>query len=118
MAKNKIPEFVIYENTVGFTFGAGEGMSTSEVLTGLPEGYYVIEELYYSGDNFDGTPNRALVEVKGVEKDSEVEAVTVSVSFKNKYKSETYGSGVVNRYAPGENGFEYTPIRPSTEEGR
>lgn len=118
MAKNKIPEFVIYENTVGFTFGAGEGMSTSEVLTGLPEGYYVIEELYYSGDNFDGTPNRALVEVKGVEKDSEVEAVTVPVSFKNKYKSETYGSGVVNRYAPGENGFEYTPIRPSTEEGR
>lgn len=122
-AKNEMSKFVIYENTVGFTFGAGEGMSASEVLTGLPEGYYVIEELYYSGDNFDGTPNRALVEVTGVEKGSEVEAVTVPVFFTNKYKDETYGSGVVNRYALGENGFEYTPIspspiRPSTEEGR
>lgn len=123
MAKNKIPEFVIYENTVGFTFGAGEGMSASEVLTGLPEGYYVIEELYYSGDNFDGTPNRALVEVTGVEAGSESEVPTVEVPFKNKYKDETYGSGVVNRYASGENGFKYTPISPSpisplTEEGR
>lgn len=117
-AKNKIPEFVIYQNTVGITFGTGENMSTSELLEGLPEGYYVIEELYYSGDNFDGTPNRALVEVAGVEAGSESEVRTVEVSFKNKYKDESYGSGVVNRYASGENGFTYTPIRPSTEEGR
>lgn len=117
-AVNRIPEFVIYENTVGVTFGAGESMSTSELLEGLPAGWYVIEELYYSGDNFDGTPNRALVEVKGAEEGSETEASTVEVSFKNTYEDESFGTGVVNRYASGENGFTYTPIRPSTEEGR
>lgn len=117
-AVNRIPEFVIYENTVGFTFGAGEYMSTSELLERLPAGWYVIEEQYYSGDNFDGTPNRALVEVKGVEEGSEAETAAVEVSFDNTYVDESYGTGAVNRYASGENGFTYTPIRPSTEEGR
>ncbi|WP_302961218.1 hypothetical protein [uncultured Adlercreutzia sp.] len=117
-AVNRIPEFVIYENTVGFTFGAGENMNASELLEGLPAGWYVIEEQYYSGDNFDGTPNRSLVEVKGVEEGSEVETAVVEVSFDNTYVDESYGTGAVNRYASGENGFTYTPIRPSTEEGR
>ena len=99
------------------TFGAGENQTKVELLSDLPEGYYLIEELYYSGDNFDGTPNREIVAVEGAVPGEEADIPVTEVTFDNTYTDESYGTGVVNRYAPGENGFTYTPM-PTTEEGR
>lgn len=116
-AANKVDDLVIYQNTVSMTFGAGENQTKVELLSDLPEGYYLIEELYYSGDNFDGTPNREIVAVEGAVPGEEADIPVTEVTFDNTYTDESYGTGVVNRYAPGENGFTYTPM-PTTEEGR
>lgn len=116
-AANKVDDLVIYQNTVSMTFGAGENQTKVELLSDLPEGYYLIEELYYSGDNFDGTPNREIVAVVGAVPGEEADIPVTKVTFDNTYTDESYGTGVVNRYAPGENGFKYTPM-PTTEEGR
>ena len=116
-AANKVDELVIYQNTVSMTFGAGENQTKAELLSDLPEGYYLIEELYYSGDNFDGTPNREIVAVEGTVPGEDDEILITEVTFNNTYVDEGYSTGVVNRYAPGENGFTYTPM-PTTEEGR
>ena len=116
-AANKVDDLVIYQNTVSMTFGAGENQTKVELLSDLPEGYYLIEELYYSGDNFDGTPNREIVAVVGAVPGEEADIPVTEVTFDNTYTDESYGTGVVNRYAPGENGFKYTPM-PTTEEGR
>ena len=43
----------IYRNIVGFTFKAGEETVGPRILEDIPEGWYVIEEISYSGDNFD-----------------------------------------------------------------
>ena len=116
-AANKVDDLVIYQNTVSMTFGAGENQTKVELLSDLPEGYYLIEELYYSGDNFDGTPNREIVAVEGTVPGEDDEILITEVTFNNTYVDEGYSTGVVNRYAPGENGFTYTPM-PTTEEGR
>lgn len=116
-ADNRVDDLMIYQNTVSMTFGAGENQTKAELLSDLPEGYYLIEELYYSGDNFDGTPNREIVAVEGSIPGENGEILITEVTFNNTYVDEGYGTGVVNRYAPGENGFTYTPM-PTTEEGR
>lgn len=116
-AANKVDDLVIYQNTVSMTFGAGKDQTKAELLTDLPEGYYLIEEIYYSGDNFGDTPNREIVAVEGAVPGEEADIPVTEVTFDNTYEDEGYGTGVVNRYAPGENGFTYTPM-PTTEEGR
>lgn len=102
---------LLYENVVGISFGPSDSVQVSErVLSDLPTGYYVIAEEFYSGDNFleSRGGNVREVEVKGGELVDGAEEVP-TVEFTNTYDDESsYGTGVVNRYAKGEDGYAFT----------
>lgn len=114
---------VVYRNTIGFTFDANG--SATETLWNLPEGYYSVKEIYYSGDNFDpAQPNVwsgpvAYEPEDPNDQNSAAKPIALSPTFTNKGTSESFGTGVVNRYKQNDQGeLSYTPMRPSTEEGR
>lgn len=68
-AERKVKDLEIYRNIVGFTFKAGEESAEPRILEDIPEGWYVIEEISYSGDNFDDkqvAANKRIVQVKNV----------------------------------------------------
>lgn len=141
-ADYKVKDLEVYRNTISFTFAAGDdAQSQSRRLDNIPEGYYVIEELSYSGDNFNNeqtAKNKKVVKVTAEEvaKDdgsdaSESisvvpEASVVKVAFNNIYHGESYGTGVVNHYDKDDGEFSYTPDANyeyrtrnlTTEEGR
>lgn len=132
-AERKVKDLEIYRNIVGFTFKAGEKSAEPRILEDIPEGWYVIEEISYSGDNFDDeqvAANKRIVQVKGVKvaieagetepKPEDLEkareealdnAEENPVEFKNVYSEVPhYGTGVVNHYAKDDDGtFSYTP---------
>lgn len=132
-AERKVKDLEIYRNIVGFTFKAGEKSAEPRILEDIPEGWYVIEEVSYSGDNFDDeqvAANKRIVQVEGVEVDIEADATEPTpealeeahkkalekaeknrVEFKNVYsKVPHYGTGVVNHYDKDDDGkFSYTP---------
>ncbi|MEC4184507.1 hypothetical protein VJ918_06755 [Adlercreutzia sp. R21] len=97
----------IYVNQIGFTFNA-DGSETRE-LTRLPLGYYVVEEVFYSGDNFKEATGRNTW--TGTLTKDNAEA-GLSAEFTNTFKDDkTFATGVVNSYEPkqDENGlFSYT----------
>lgn len=114
---HELPDQIIYRNTVGFAFGA-DGTDT-KTLTDLPEGYYVVKELYYSGDNFDASHANCWKgavkyqaedpgEADSGDPDGALESSTakspapkpIEVSFTNKGITESFETGVVNSYAP------------------
>lgn len=116
---HELPDQIIYRNTVGFAFGA-DGTDT-KTLTDLPEGYYVVKELYYSGDNFDASHANCWKgavkyqaedpgEADSGDPDGALESSTakspapkpIEVSFTNKGITESFETGVVNSYAPTE----------------
>lgn len=96
----------IYVNQIGFTFNA-DGSETRE-LTRLPLGYYVVEEVFYSGDNFKEATGRNTW-TGTLTKDNA--AAGLSAEFTNTFKDDkTFVTGVVNSYEPkpDENGlFSY-----------
>ncbi|WP_304426752.1 hypothetical protein [uncultured Adlercreutzia sp.] len=130
-ADRQVAALEVYRNTIGFSFAA-DG-TDKRTLNDVPEGYYVVRELSYSGDNFDNNQaqkNTWAGQVKGTvvntEGDTPTEVVPVEVSFTNTYKDETYGTGVVNNYDKNGGTYTYTPDANyqkrhdelSTEEGR
>lgn len=130
-AEKKVKDLMVYANTIGFTFNAATGeQSLTEQLTNLPEGYYVIEEVFYSGDGFETKANRwaGWVTFKDAENSTAEAPVTipVEVSFENMFDDEekNFGTGVVNKYAD-ENGTltwapdsNYNARQQALEEGR
>ncbi len=123
--KAGIEDKVIYRNTIGFSFGGSDQSQTAErVLEDLTEGYYVVKELFYSGDNFREDEGRNVKTV--VVKAGTTAETAKTVSFTNTYKDETYGTGVVNNYDKNGGTYTYTPDANyqkrhdelSTEEGR
>ncbi|MEC4272068.1 hypothetical protein VJ923_02700 [Adlercreutzia sp. R25] len=132
-AERKVKDLEIYRNIVGFTFKAGEKSAEPRILEDIPEGWYVIEEISYSGDNFNDeqvAANKRIVQVKGVtvaieagktepstedlekaRKEALENAEKNRVEFKNVYsKVPHYGTGVVNHYSKDDDGkFSYTP---------
>lgn len=109
-AEKKVKDLMVYANIIGFTFNAATGeQSLTEQLTNLPEGYYVIEEAFYSGDGFETKANRwaGWVKFEPAENSTDEVPVTipVEVSFENTFDGEdkSFGTGVVNKYAD-ENG--------------
>lgn len=130
-AEKKVKDLMVYANTIGFTFNAATGeQSLTEQLTNLPEGYYVIEEAFYSGDGFETKANRwaGWVKFDPAENSTDEVPVTapVEVSFENTFDDEdkNFGTGVVNKYAD-ENGTltwapdsNYNARQQALEEGR
>lgn len=131
-AERKVKDLEIYRNIVGFTFKAGEETAGPRILEDIPEGWYVIEEISYSGDNFDDkqvAANKRIVQVKGVKVAIEAGATEPApdaleaareealknaeenrVEFKNVYSEVPhYGTGVVNHYDKDDGTFSYTP---------
>lgn len=96
----------IYVNQIGFTFNADD--SAEKVLTDLPLGYYVVEEVFYTGDNFKQAAGRNTWAVALTRDNAEA---GVSHEFTNNFKDEnTFGTGVVNSYTSGQDGkLAYTP---------
>lgn len=102
----------IYVNQIGFTFNA-DGTAEVRTLDRLPLGYYVVEEQFYTGDNFKEAAGRNTWTVTITRENAEE---GVSHEFTNTFKDEkTFGTGVVNSYAPdevtnadGTTGFIYT----------
>lgn len=96
----------IYVNQIGFTFNADD--SAEKELTDLPLGYYVVEEEFYTGDNFKQATGRNTWTVTLTHDNAEA---GVSHEFTNNFKDEnTFGTGVVNSYTSGQDGeFTYTP---------
>lgn len=87
----------IYVNQIGFTFNA-DGTAEARTLDELPLGYYVVEELFYTGDNFKEATGRNTWTVTLNNENAEE---GVSHEFTNTFKDEkTFGTGVVNSYAP------------------
>lgn len=87
----------IYVNQIGFTFNA-YGTAEARTLDELPLGYYVVEELFYTGDNFKEATGRNTWTVTLNNENAEE---GVSHEFTNTFKDEnTFGTGVVNSYAP------------------
>ncbi|BAN78237.1 hypothetical protein [Adlercreutzia equolifaciens] len=114
---HELPSQIIYRNTVGFAFGA-DGMDT-KTLTDLPEGYYIVKELYYSGDNFDASQSNCWKgavkyqaedpgEADSGDPDGALESSTakspapkpIEVAFVNQGITESFETGVVNSYKP------------------
>lgn len=130
-AEKKVKDLMVYANTIGLTFNAATGeQSLTEQLTNLPEGYYVIEEAFYSGDGFETKANRwaGWVKFDPAENSTDEVPVTipVEVSFENTFDDEdkSFGTGVVNKYAD-ENGTltwapdsNYNARQQALEEGR
>lgn len=130
-AEKKVKDLVVYANTIGLTFNAATGeQSLTEQLTNLPEGYYVIEEAFYSGDGFETKADRwaGWVKFDPAENSTDEVPVTipVEVSFENTFDDEdkSFGTGVVNKYAD-ENGTltwapdsNYNARQQALEEGR
>jgi len=86
----------IYVNQIGFTFNA-DGSETRE-LTRLPLGYYVVEEVFYSGDNFKEATGRNTW--AGTLTEANAEA-GLTAEFTNTFKDDkTFATGVVNSYEP------------------
>ena len=86
----------IYVNLVSMSFNE-DGSETKE-LTDLPLGYYVVEEVFYAGDNFKEPSDRNQWTVQLTEDNAEA---GVSHEFVNTFRDEnTFGTGVVNSYAP------------------
>lgn len=86
----------IYVNQIGFTFNADD--SAEKVLADLPLGYYVVEEVFYTGDNFKQAAGRNIWTVTLTRDNA---GAGVSHEFTNNFKDEnTFGTGVVNSYAP------------------
>ena len=89
----------IYVNQIGFTFNA-DGTAEARTLDRLPLGYYVVEEQFYTGDNFKEAAGRNTWTVTITRENAEE---GVSHEFTNTFKDEkTFGTGVVNSYAPDE----------------
>lgn len=84
----------IYRNLVALTFN--DPATQERVLTGLPLGFYVVEEIGYEGDNLDdetAAANRTVVEVSATVADP------AEVSFTNRHSNErVFGTSVVNTY--------------------
>lgn len=121
-ADKKVKDLMVYANTIGLTFNAATGeQSVTEQLRDLPEGYYVIEEVYYSGDNFETNPNRwaGWVKFDAAENSTDEVPVTVpvKVSFENTFDdtNKNLGTGVVNRYADENGTLTWTPDQNYTE---
>ena len=130
-ADRQVAALEVYRNTIGFSFAAdGTGKRT---LNDIPEGYYVVRELSYSGDNFDNNQvqkntwsGQVTGTVVNTEGDTPTEVVLAKASFTNKFSDETYGTGVVNNYDKNDGNYTYTPDANyqkrhdelSTEEGR
>ena len=86
----------IYVNLVSMSFNE-DGSETKE-LTDLPLGYYVVEEVFYAGDNFKEPSDRNQWTIQLTEANAEA---GVSHEFVNTFRDEsTFGTGVVNSYAP------------------
>ena len=86
----------IYVNQIGFTFNA-DGSETRE-LTRLPLGYYVVEEVFYSGDNFKEATGRNTWAGTLTEANAEAR---LTAEFTNTFKDDkTFATGVVNSYEP------------------
>ena len=86
----------IYVNLVSMSFNE-DGSETKE-LTDLPLGYYVVEEVFYAGDNFKEPSDRNQWTVQLTEDNAED---GVSHEFVNTFRDEnTFGTGVVNSYTP------------------
>lgn len=130
-ADRQVAALEVYRNTIGFSFAA-DG-TDKRTLNDIPEGYYVVRELSYSGDNFDNNQvqkntwsGQVTGTVVNTEGDTPTEVKPVEVSFTNTYKDETYGTGVVNNYDKNDGNYTYTPDANyqkrheelSTEEGR
>ena len=84
----------IYRNLVALTFN---DLATQErILTGLPLGFYVVEEVGYENDNLDDdavAANRTVVEV------SATGTEPADATFTNRFSDEgTFGTSVVNTY--------------------
>lgn len=90
----------IYVNQIGFTFNADD--SAEKVLADLPLGYYVVEEVFYTGDNFKQAAGRNTWTVTLTRDNA---GAGVSHEFTNNFKDEnTFGTGVVNSYSSGQDG--------------
>lgn len=84
----------IYRNLVALTFN--DPTTQERVLTGLPLGFYVVQEIGYEGDNLDDdtvAANRTVVEVSATDADP------AEASFTNRHSNEhVFGTSVVNTY--------------------
>lgn len=96
----------IYVNQIGFTFNADDAVEKE--LANLPLGYYVVEELFYTGDNFKQAAGRNTWTVTLTRENAEV---GVAHEFTNTFKNENaFGTGVVNSYAAAaDDELTYTP---------
>lgn len=130
-ADRQVAALEVYRNTIGFSFAADD--TDVRTLNDIPEGYYVVRELSYSGDNFDNNQvqkntwsGQVTGTVVNTEGDTPTEVVLAKASFTNKFSDETYGTGVVNNYDKNDGNYTYTPDANyqkrheelSTEEGR
>ena len=104
----------IYTNLIGMTFGpSAETADSVRTLSGIPVGYYVVEEIGVAGDNFtdDSTSEVHRHEVTAGSKGD----FTVTFKFSNTYADEeTFNDGVVNRYSQSKDadGNEIITVRP------
>lgn len=84
----------IYRNLVALTFNDPD--TQERILTGLPAGFYVVEEVGYENDNLADdvvAANRAVVEV------SVTSTEPAEAAFTNRSSDEgTFGTSVVNTY--------------------
>ena len=84
----------IYRNLVALTFNDPD--TQERILTGLPVGFYVVEEVGYENDNLADdvvAANRAVVEV------SVTSTEPAEAAFTNRSSDEgTFGTSVVNTY--------------------
>ena len=84
----------IYRNLVALTFN--DPATQERVLTGLPLGFYIVQEVGYEGDNLDDeavAANRTVIEVSATDTDP------AEASFTNRHSNEhVFGTSVVNTY--------------------
>lgn len=87
-----------FETIIGMTFDEESGASMSRTVENIKKGWYVVvEEMGFSGDNFTVDSAVEAVVIKGDE----------TVKFENTFNDDkSYGTGVVNSYAQGENSEE------------
>lgn len=113
----------LYSNVVAFTFDASHVDAQSIELENLPHGYYRVEEVSYSQDNFKNEDVRKnyyeFIVSPLNDHDKKTHIADFKVDFDNAYEDEGgNGSGVVNAFDDGKDGFSWKPISPETRTSR